>query len=91
MLLYLAYSGYVRGVRSQCLRCMIMLIISCTALHLCIETHERQTCLTLAKNPSIIEKLLTSLREKYGVKFGENKACFWAKRTVAFFFDKSAS
>ena len=28
---------------------VIMLIISCTALHLCIETHESQTCLTLAK------------------------------------------
>ena len=29
--------------------CAIMLIISCTALHLCIETHESQTCLTLGK------------------------------------------
>ena len=26
-------------------------------LHLCAETHESHTCLTLAKNSSIIEKL----------------------------------
>ena len=25
--------------------------------HLCIETHESHTCLTLAKNPPIVEKL----------------------------------
>ena len=30
-------------------------------LHLCIETHESQTCLTLAKNSSVMEKILTSL------------------------------
>ena len=29
-------------------------------LHLCIETPESQTCLTLEKNSSIMEKLLTS-------------------------------
>ena len=54
--------------------CAIMLIISCTALHLCIETHESQTCLTLAKNSSIMEKSLTSFGAKYGVTFRENKA-----------------
>ena len=51
---------------------VIMLIISCTALHFCIETHESQTCLTqLAKNSSIME---TSFGAKYGVIFKENKA-----------------
>ena len=49
-------------------------IISCTALHLCIKTHESQTCLTLAKNSSIMEKFLTSFGAKYGVTFRENKA-----------------
>ena len=53
---------------------VIMLIISCTALHLCIETHESQTCLTLAKNSIIMEKFLMSFGAKYGVTFGENKA-----------------
>ena len=53
---------------------VIMLIISCTALHLCTETHESQTCLTLAENSSIMEKFLTSFRAKYGVTFWENKA-----------------
>ena len=48
---------------------VIMLIISCTALHLCIEAHETQTCLTLAKDSSIMEKLLMSLGA-----FRENKA-----------------
>ena len=52
---------------------VIILIISCTALHLCIETHESQTCLTLAKNCSIMEKFLTSFRAQYGVTFRENK------------------
>ena len=54
-----------------------MLIISCTALHLCIEvieTHESQTCLTLEKTSSIMEKLLTSFGAKYGVTFRKNKA-----------------
>ena len=64
---------------------VIMLIIFCTALHLCIETHESQTCLTLAKN------FLTSFGAKYGVTFRENKARFLAKRTVAFFFEESGS
>ena len=40
---------------------VIMLIISCTALHLCIETHESQTCLTLAKNSPIMEKFFFPL------------------------------
>ena len=53
---------------------VIMLIFSCRALHLCIETHESQTCLTLAKNSSIMEKFLTSFGAKYGVTFRENKA-----------------
>ena len=53
---------------------VIMLIISCTALHLCIETHESQTCLTLAKISIIMEKFLMSFGAKYGVTFGENKA-----------------
>ena len=53
---------------------VIMLIISCTALHLSIETHESQTCLTLAKNSIIMEKFLMSFGEKYGVTFRENKA-----------------
>ena len=51
-----------------------MLIISCRALHLCVETHESQACLTLAKNSSIMEKFLTSFGAKYRVKFRENKA-----------------
>ena len=46
---------------------VIMLIISCTDLRLCIEIHESQTCLTLAKNSSILEKLLTSFGGRYGV------------------------
>ena len=53
---------------------VIMLIISCTALHLCIETYESQTCLTLGKNSCIMEKILTSFGAKYGVTFSENKA-----------------
>ena len=53
---------------------VIMLIISCIALHFCIETHESQTCLTLAKNSIIIKKFLLSFEEKYGVTFRENKA-----------------
>ena len=58
MLYYLAaYPGYVRGVRWQRL-CILQLylIISCTFV-LIDETHESHTCLTLAKNPSIMEKL----------------------------------
>ena len=43
----------------MCVCYVIMLIISCTALHLCIEIHESQTCLTLAKNSSIMEKFLS--------------------------------
>ena len=43
---------------------VIMLIISCTALHLSIEAHESQTCLTLAKDSSIMEKLLMFLGGK---------------------------
>ena len=53
--------------------CYVIKIISCTALHLCIETHESQTCLTLAKNSSFMETL-TPFGAKYGVKFRENKA-----------------
>ena len=53
---------------------VIMLIISCTALPLCIETYESQTCLTLAKNSSIMDKFLTSYGAEYGVTFRENKA-----------------
>ena len=46
-------------------------------LHLCIETHESQTCLTLAKTSSIMEKLSTSLGARYGVKFlGKTKLDF---------------
>ena len=55
---------------------VIMLIISCTALHLCIETHESQTCLTLAKNSIIIKKFLLSFGEKYGVTFRKTKLDF---------------
>ena len=54
--------------------CVIMLIISCIALHFCIETHESQTCLTLTKNSIIMEKFLMSSGAKYGVTFRENKA-----------------
>ena len=53
---------------------VIMLIISCTALHLCIETHESQTCLTQGKKPSIMEKFLTPFAAKYGVTLREDKA-----------------
>ena len=55
---------------------VIMVIISCTALHLCIEIHESQTCLTLAKNSSIMEKFLSKRlleQNMYGVTFRENK------------------
>ena len=38
---------------------VIMLIISCTALHLCIETHESQTCLTLAKKLYYYKEIFT--------------------------------
>ena len=38
------------------------------------EAHESQTCLTLAKNSSILEKFLMSFGAKYGVTFKENKA-----------------
>ena len=54
-----------------------MWIISCTALHLrikVIETHESQTCLTLEKTSSVMEKLLTSFGAKYGETFKGNKA-----------------
>ena len=47
-------------------------------LHLCIETHESQTCLTLAKTSSIMEKLPTSIGAQHGVKFlGTTKLDFW--------------
>ena len=53
---------------------VIMVIISCTALHLCIEIHESQT---LAKNSSIMEKFLSKRllgQNMYGVTFRENEA-----------------
>ena len=73
---------------------VIMLIISCTDLRLCIEIHESQTCLTVAKNSSIMEKFLSKRllgQSMYSVTFRENKASFLAKRTVAFFFEERAS
>ena len=45
MLHFLAYSGYVRKIRWQCL-----CAINYTGNFLHLETHESQTCLTLAKN-----------------------------------------
>ena len=38
---------------------VIMLIISCTALHLCIETHESLTSLTLAKKLYYYKEIFT--------------------------------
>ena len=61
-------------------------------LHLCIETHESQTCLTLAKTSSIMEKLSTSLGARYGVKFlGKTKLDFWRNGLWLLFFEESAS
>ena len=39
-------------------------------LHLCTETHESHTCLTLAKNSSIMEKLylMVTLNNNYSSK-----------------------
>ena len=54
-------------------------------LHLCIETYESQTCLTLAKNSSVMEKFLTFFRPQYGVNFLKKQSLFLAKRTVVFF------
>ena len=52
-----AYFGCVRGVRLQCLRATACYNYADNFLHLCTETHESHTCLTLAKNSSIMEKL----------------------------------
>ena len=47
-------------------------------LHICTETQESKTCFTIAKNSSIMEKLLTSFGAQYGVKFlGKTKFDFW--------------
>ena len=76
--IYLCYSGYVPGVRWQCLCAIIMLIIFCTFL------------LTLAKYFSIMEERLTSFGAQYGFKILGKKAWFLAKRTIAFFSLKRA-
>ena len=71
--IYLSYSGYVPGVRWQCLCAIIMLIIFCIFV------------LTLAKYFSIMEERLTSFGAQYGFKILGKKAWFLAKRTIAFF------
>ena len=76
--IYLSYSGYVPGVRWQCLCAIIMLIIFCTFV------------LTLAKYFSIMEERLTSFGAQYGFKILGQKAWFLAKRTIAFFSLKRA-
>ena len=43
-------------------------------LHFCIETHESQTCLTLAKTSSIMEKLLTSFGAQCGYFYSIGRA-----------------
>ena len=61
-------------------------------LHLCIETYESQTCLTLAKNSSIVEKFLTFFRPQYGVNFlKKTNLVFWRNGLLFFFFEESAS
>ena len=55
-------------------------------LHLCIETYESQTCLTQAKNSSIMEKFLTFFGPQYGGNFLEKtKLDFWRNGLSAFF------
>ena len=51
-----AYFGYMRGVRLQCLRATACYNYADNFLHLCTETHESHTCLTLAKNSSVMEE-----------------------------------
>ena len=53
---------------------VIMLIISCRALHLCIETHESQTCLTLAKKLFYYGEIFNVYLATNGVTFREKKA-----------------
>ena len=61
-------------------------------LHLCIETYESQTCLTLAKNSSIMEKFLTFFGPQYGVNvLKKTKLVFWRNGLCFFFFEESAS
>ena len=69
--IYLAYSGYMPGVRWQCLCAIIMLIIFCTFV------------LTLAKYSSVMEERLTSFGPKKveGKKrliFGETNYSFFS-------------
>ena len=54
-------------------------------LHLCIETYESQTCLTLTKNSSIMEKFLTFFGPQYGVNFlKKTKLVFWRNGLLFF-------
>ena len=53
---------------------VIMLIISCRTLHLCIETHESQTCLTLAKKLFYYGEIFNVFLATYGVTFMGKKA-----------------
>ena len=55
---------------------VIMLIISCRALQLCIETHESQTCLTLAKKLFYYEEIFNVYLATYGVTFRGKKLDF---------------
>ena len=59
-------------------------------LHLCIETYESQTCLTLAKNSSIMEKFLTFFRPQYGVNFLKKQSLFFGETDCCFFSLKRA-
>ena len=59
-------------------------------LHLCIETHESQTCLTLAKSSCIMEKLLTSFGAQYGVKLLGKKSLIFGETDCSFYSLKRA-
>ena len=59
-------------------------------LHLCIETYESQTCLTLAKNSSIMEKFLTFLGPQYGVNFLKKTKLVFGETDCGFFSLKRA-
>ena len=56
---------------------VIMLIISSRALHLCIETHESQSCSTLAKKLFYYGEIFNVFLATYGVTFRQKKLDFW--------------
>ena len=70
---------------------VIMLIISYRALQLCIETHESQTCLTLAKKLFYYGEIFNVYLATYGVTFREKSLIFDETDCSFFFFEERAS